>query len=440
MATIILSIRNLWWNYWSLILVSAFTYVSLLFLLPEYHFVYDLKCWQDWSCLIHEHGLAAAYDPEISQINYMPLHLYILKVYTWLAGDTNAIREHINYLKAVPLFFEVLSIALLAAIPNNQEKRILYFIIGILNIGFLYNSMFWHQVDGILAFLLLVSFLYGMRRKTLTSIVFFMLAFNFKIQAICLLPLLGLLWLNRINARKAITYLALACLVEILIILPFLMNGNAKHIIQIVSNSYGHFEKTSLNAYNIWYLLLKDFPPHVSDNTTWLGITYHQYGLGMYIAAIILIIFPIIQCLVRSRFNITIGDLKEYRPGIPENDPAKKRNISIKFLVLSAALLPYIFFYFNTQMHERYIHCSLIFLTLLAFHYKHWALYLMVTFNYFLSLESLLSVNTFIGKASFLFGMKTQSVVFGIGLAWLFVLWYKEWKSMRYKPSAIHHP
>jgi Gpi18-like mannosyltransferase len=389
--------------------LAAFTYGALLFLMPSFHFVYDLKCWENWSLLLYEHGLVAAYDPALSTIDYMPLYLYVLKTYTWLCGSREAILANINHLKGLTLFFEVVSIAMLASMVKGKDKQLLFFIIGILNIGFLYNNMFWQQVDGILAFFLLTSFVFASQNRTMLSVVFFMLAFNFKTQAIILLPLLGILWLNGITLKKLLKCLFVALTVQAIIILPFLLNGNARHIFEIAFNSYGHYRKVSLNAYNIWYLVLDAYPPHVNDRDTWMGISYHHYGLLMYIGSIIIIISPFMYLLIRNKCRIPVG-------------------ISHKFMLLSAALLPYVFFYFNTQMHERYIHCSIIFLTFLAFRYGHWALYLIVSLNYFISLEGLLSVNRFIAKIPWLFDQQLTALIFTIGLAWLFTLWYREWK------------
>lgn len=380
--------------------------------MPSQHFVYDLKCWENWSLLIHEHGLVAVYDPALSTIDYMPLYLYVLKVYTWLCGSRDAILANINHLKAVTLFFEVISIAMIASMVKAREKQLLFFIIGILNIGFLYNNMFWQQVDGILAFFLLISFVFASRNRTVPSVVFFILAFNFKTQAIILLPLLGILWLNGLTLKKFVNCLFAALIVQALIILPFLLNGNARHIFEIAFNSYGHYRKVSLNAYNIWYLVLDAYPPHVNDRDTWMGISYHHYGLLMYIFSIILIVSPFLYLLVKHKCRLP-------------------QNTSHKFLLLSAALLPYVFYYFNTQMHERYIHCSLIFLTFLAFRYGHWALLFLVSFNYFISLEGLISVNKFMAKMPWLFDKQLTAAIFTIGLVWLFILWYKEWRMIK---------
>ncbi len=403
-------------EYKFLIAAAVFTYIFLLFCINKEAFWYDAICWEEWSNLIRKNGLHAAYDADISTVNYMPLYLYVLKIYTWLAGDGASLKDTIYFLKAVPLFFEVLSVALLAALVENKEQRLFFFIVGALNIGFLYDTLFWHQVDGILAFFLLVALLFAIKKRTMLSFVFFILALNFKIQAVMLLPLLGLLWLQNITFKKMINMLLVFVVLQCLIILPFLIHGNAKNILNIVFNSYNHYEEVSKNAHNIWYLLISGSPVSVSDKLNFAGISYHHYGLMMYIGAIVILIAPITWQMI-------------------QNKSLKVKGYSTKFYVLIAALLPYVFFYFNTQMHERYFHCALIFIAWLAFVYKHWILYVFISIIYFLSLDTILRNFRLLNHCDWIYNDKFSAVLFTLGLIYLLYLWYREWQKNKHQTA-----
>lgn len=399
-------------EYRLLIVAALLCYCTLLFFITKEAFWYDAICWEKWGILIQKHGLAAVYDKDLSDVNYMPMYLYVLKVWTWLCGEQANLGATVHYLKAVPLFFEVLSVTLLASMVRNAEHRLFWLIAGVMNIGMLYNTMFWHQVDGILAFFLLLSFVFAMRGNDILSVIIFVIAFNFKIQGVMLLPLLGLMWLQRITIRRLGILVFSALAVQFLIILPFIIYGNARNIPDIVFNSYNHYEEVSKNAHNIWYLVLNESPVSVSDKNTFLGMSYHAYGLGLYIAAVLMLIAPLILILRKKRHYF-------------------KAEQHTKFFVLTAALLPYVFFYFNTQMHERYIHCAMIFILWLAMAFGHFRFYIFFTLVYFLSLDKLLRDFGLLNHWSWLYNEKLSAACFTSGLIYLSYLWFRELRKVK---------
>ena len=64
-----------------------------------------------------------------------------------------------------------------------------------------------------------------------------------------------------------------------------------------------------------------------------------------------------------------------------------KLDFSLEKALLSASLIPLIFFFFNTQMHERYSHPAFIFLVSYAILYKKFIPYFTGSLAHFLSLE-----------------------------------------------------
>jgi hypothetical protein len=67
----------------------------------------------------------------------------------------------------------------------------------------------------------------------------------------------------------------------------------------------------------------------------------------------------------------------------------KKINIeySQKKVVISCALIPLLFFFFNTQMHERYSHPALIFLAVYAILYNRPLVFILGSIAYFLNMQ-----------------------------------------------------
>jgi len=57
---------------------------------------------------------------------------------------------------------------------------------------------------------------------------------------------------------------------------------------------------------------------------------------------------------------------------------------------LTAALIGLIFFFFNTQMHERYSHYAFIFITVYAFSKRHYIPYILFSIAYLLNLDAVL--------------------------------------------------
>ncbi len=80
---------------------------------------------------------------------------------------------------------------------------------------------------------------------------------------------------------------------------------------------------------------------HVSDQDKFIGITYHYWGLLLFFTASAMALWPLAKtCYYKWR------DREAESPGT-------------ELVWITAALIPSIFFYFNTQMHERYIHPAL---------------------------------------------------------------------------------
>ena len=394
-----------------LILPSLAIYIGLVFLMPRTGHAWDTACWGMWSTRIQSGGLAAAYTAG-SPVNYLPLYLYVLKLYG-LIFASDEIYRHLYLLKAFTLIFDMGSVLLLCSMIKPTTKRLKYFIYALLNIGFIYNTLVWNQVDGILTFFVFASFYFGMHKRISLSFLMYLLALNFKLQAIVFLPLLFLVWLPDLKLRHVWTLLLPGILLQLLIILPFMIHGNASHILEVASGSVDYFSLISLNAFNFWHLILDGDLMKMRDNVSFIGgLTYKHAGLILFMIFSALICVPL---YVRVLAHMIRKQAVQF---------------DMRIMLLAFSLIACFFFYFNTQMHERYIHPLIIFSTALAFLYRYWAQWVVFSTAYALSLESICQYLQFPNYNTLIFSPDFIACLYGISILLLLNYWFRNYKSI----------
>ncbi len=282
-----------------LVVPSLCVYAVFMFLAPHTGFAYDDYCWRTWATQLHTYGLASAYD-ENSPINYLPLYVYELKLYAIICGSIEAINQNLRYIKYITWIFDTVSILLICSMVKVENKKYKYLIYGLLNIGFFYNTIIWGQVDSIYTFFVFSSFLSIYHQKFILSILLYCLAINFKMQAIIFLPLMSVLWLPHITFKSFIIAFSYLFCLQLLIVFPFLLNGNLKNVFRVAFGSVDYYSNISINAYNFWHLFLKESFMITSDKTTLFILSYKQYGLILFISIIIVLLFPIVKQLFIS--------------------------------------------------------------------------------------------------------------------------------------------
>ncbi|MDP2174575.1 MAG: hypothetical protein Q8K70_01550 [Bacteroidota bacterium] len=371
-----------------LIITAITSYLIILFFVDSKAWAYDVSLFKKWALAIQKNGLSNIYAPS-NQVDYLPGFLYVLKAYVLMFGDS--VENSIHYLKAFILLFEVLAVFIICKYVKMVKWSIFLFVIGVFNLGYLYNTMAWFQIDGWLASVMLFSFLLAFQQKTKWSVFLFVIAINIKFQAVILLPLLGLIWLSQVKSLKEVfKCLGLFIFTEIVVLFPFLVNGSAKYIFQNVFNTYDLFPYVSLNARNIW-MLIEQNPRFISDESIFLLFSYKQWGLGMYVFSILCVILP----FVYWQF-------------------IKKKTLSIHYLILGSIILCYSFFFLNTQMHERYVHYVFPFVMVYCFLNKNIVVFLLFSLASYLNLESMLHFQSIIPETSFIFNAQFIAVLFAL--------------------------
>lgn len=390
-----------------LLIPSAVIFIALVFIMPHTGHSWDTACWGMWATRM-QGGLVEAYSA-YSPVNYLPLYLYVLKIYSMIFPPEE-IYGHIYLLKTFTLLFDIAGIVLLCSMIRPSSKRYRYFLFGLFNIGYFYNTLIWNQVDAILAFFIFASFYFAFKQRLVLSVFLFILSINFKLQGIIFLPVIGLMWLPHLKPGVILKLLLMFVFTEAVIILPYLINGNAKNILRVLTSSVDYFQYISMNAFNLWHLLCEGDLMKAPDNVQFIGaLSYKHVGLILFLVFSALVCVPLyIQTIVKM---------------------IRKQGVKpdLKAMLLASSLIVCFFFYFNTQMHERYIHPLIIFSTALAFLYKHWGQWVIFSVAYALSLESMCKYLqlTESDYKNLVFRPDFIACLFGIGILQLMHIWYK---------------
>ncbi|RYY16942.1 MAG: hypothetical protein EOO36_10445 [Cytophagaceae bacterium] len=326
-------------------LLYALLFALLLLLTPHAGYLSDVEYWENWATHIGAHGLGNAYT--YASNNYNPLYQYVLYAYAKLAGSPQHITAYIHCLKAFTLLFDFGGAILAARYVGwgDGNQRFILSLLFLLNLGYLYNTVVWEQVDAIVSTLAFAAVVQALRQRPASSFVCLVLALNTKTQAIIFLPPLLLLWVPQWwrAPRRLWQSIGLGAVVQLLILGPFIRSGALPRVLYIVRDAVGHFPLASLNCYNLWVLLLNDFI--VPDTRLYAGLTYKSWGLLGFGAASAVVLLPLALATLhrlRARQVFSLADAA--------------------LVLLSLGLIPLTFSFFNTQMHERYWHPALLLL------------------------------------------------------------------------------
>lgn len=389
----------------SVIAVFLLLAIIILLLPYDYCFILDMGCWENWSIYMFRNGFSNVYD---SETNYPPFFLYMLYFFSLIQGSEESIQEHISLMKYIPLLFDFIPFVILYILYKKDyfKNNVHYYLL--FNIAYFYNSVAWGQVDGIHSNLSLLSFLLAFR-SPVAAVVVFVFALNTKMQSVIFLPVLCLALFTQVKNLRQLFHMSVAIVVtEVVITLPFILTGDFNDYLNIYLTSVDNQPKVSMNAFNLWHLVLwNKNPQEVYDHTTWLFFSYKQYGLAFFMISSF---FSLLPFTVKS---IIAFARKELPPKFYE------------LLFLTAALVTFSFFYFNTQMHERYIHPALIFLFFYSAFANRFGLYVFVSIAYLLEMERVLQ---FLRMPSFVYDFILDkhfiAILFSVALVWAFKTLY----------------
>ncbi|GAB2960372.1 hypothetical protein GCM10027048_30070 [Hymenobacter coalescens] len=365
-----------WWRRWPLG-PYAVPYLLLLglltVLLPEAGFKDDFWLWVRWAQYSTAHGLGNVYA--VHGNNYNPLYHYVLWLYGQLAGSAAAIEAHRYWLKLLTLPFDVAGALLAASLAGTDRRRFVGSLLLLLNVGYLYNTLIWGQVDAIYTGLSFAAVLLALHGRGTWSAVCFALALTAKLQALIFLPGLLLLWAPQWwqQPRRFGAALLAGLGTVALVLLPFAIGGERSYldvIWRINRQAVGYYPVLSMNAYNWWHLAADGHLLTRLDTDLWRGLTFRHWGMLLFAGAATVVLLPLLLH--------TLGRLRQPRPA------------DRPLVLLAFALVPLIFCFFNTQMHERYWHSAVLFAAAYAFVLGRYLVFGLSCLGYLLNLEAVL--------------------------------------------------
>ena len=383
-----------------LLCISLF-YFFVFFIAPERGFQGDIHCWDEWTKDIFRNGIGNVYK---SEANYSPLTLYILDLFGLIQGSEENIHNHIRYLKEIFLLFDVAGVLILACVLKKINSNIWLSMFLLLNVAYLYNTLIWGQVDSMYVFLGVASLFLAMEKKTMWSTVFLFLAINTKLQAVIFIPVTGLILIPQFAEKKRKIIYALLCIIVIqfALLFPFIISGQTMQALTIYMKQIGRYPNVSSNACNLWAIIFHDKDlSSISDATLFVGLSYKSWGFVLFILSSLFALWPMLYPFIKAKkvFDFSI-----------EN---------IRLASLCTLLLAMNFYFFNTQMHERYIHPAIILSGIYCILEGQYILYAVLSVAYFLNLERVMrflelgNYSTTIMHPTFIAGLFACCMLYG---------------------------
>lgn len=376
--------------------------------MPEYGHSYDMGCWADWAGYIFQHGLSDAYN---SNTNYLPGHLYEIRLYTLLFDTKEDVIQNIYYLKYFSLFFDVTGALLVSSLVTNALMQKLILLVILLNPSYLHNTMIWGQFDSVFSCFVFASFLAIYNKNFNLGLILYIIGLNCKLQAILFLPVLSLFLLyqseGNFKIKNILKGIAAVLLTEAIILIPFMHDEMLGKVWSTVRGLGGENGCISLEAANIWHLIMSGNLRWTGDVATFLNISLKRWGLLMYLAALFISLFP----LMKSVFQRFTG---------------KKENtaISLNRILIMFSLSALCFFYFNTQMHERYSYPAFLFIAAFGIISGNLWIYGLFSLAYFLNNDKLMQCITKINYQAPVFDWHFISYLFMTVIISLVIMLY----------------
>lgn len=260
----------------TMLYLEAITILGLYirFLLRE-HVSADLTTFlRPWMQKLIENGGIAALKLDIG--DYNPPYLTILAILSYIPMDD------VILIKIPSVIFDFFLAAFTAYFVwrylGEKSKAVFLYTILILNPLAIINSAYWGQCDVIYASFLVLCILFCMREKYFAAFLLFGISYAFKQQALFLLPVLIVLYVQK--KQISLLHFLLIPLMDFILCLPAIMAGRPiGNILSIYLSQRGKYERMSLKYYNIWYY----FPgPYKEFSQIAVLFTLAVIGTGAY--------------------------------------------------------------------------------------------------------------------------------------------------------------
>jgi dolichyl-phosphate-mannose-protein mannosyltransferase len=153
----------------------------------------DIDAFFAWSLRLHDLGPSNFYSKDVFT-DYTPGYLYVLYLLGFVQKALHLDSNQFQYLLKVPAIIAELIIAILCyqeVFKNKFSSKAALIISSLIffNIGLIFNSSIWGQVDAVLTLFLVLTIYFLKEQKYLYSSFFYAITFLIKPQAIALAPL-----------------------------------------------------------------------------------------------------------------------------------------------------------------------------------------------------------------------------------------------------------
>ncbi len=243
---------------WALILgMGVVLAVLLRFLLMEFESVDFRDYLGPWYQFIRTHDGFAALQHDFS--NYAPVYLYLLvAIHALLPGLTD-----IAAVKLPAMCFDFLCAGFVykfvrLTCPTGYAPLFAAFAILFAPTVVL-NSAFWGQCDMVYTTGLVACLYYTATNRRIAAFIAYGLALSVKLQAIFLMPLLGILLMRRAVSWRLFSLIPI---VHVCILLPASVAGRPFHeLLLIYYRQTQQLNVLTVNAPNFWQWIPQDLPP-----------------------------------------------------------------------------------------------------------------------------------------------------------------------------------
>lgn len=377
-------------------------FVAYTFFCPRFMYMPDANWWADWTKQVLN-GLSNAYK---GSTEYPPGFQYFLYAFGQFEGSAEFIDRYLYQIKYFTLVFDFAGAYLVYRLLRKQVTGLSVLFFLLFNVAYLYNTLVWGQVDAVFSAFVFAAAVAGVKQRVHLSVFLYIIALSLKAQAIVFLPPLGILWVTGMQRNfKLIDYPTLAALMVVttgVILFPFRHDMDA--LMRAMTTSVDRYPVISMEAYNLWHLLgFKGNPHFIADSTLFAGLTYKTWGLLMFCTASGIVLLPLAWRILQ---NFT---------------GQAQYTVQAHTFMLAGALVWLSFFFFNTQMHERYSHPAFLFLAAYAFMRQRYLPYVLFSAAYFLNLEGILQYMDLPNYRTLIFDTR---FVAGLYLATILLLFY----------------
>ena len=305
----------------------------------------DMGCWMGWGSYIDQVGPSTFYTAAGHEwYDYPPGYMIVLGVLSRLlrivgvpAGSNAAVFAYMLPAYAADVASALLLMNLAGERDWSEGWQLLLGCLCVFNPAAVMLSGAWGQIDSILTFFLLWSFVELLHGRRISAGALFGLAVMIKWQALIYGPVLAAAYIFHIRSKRdaleTVMAVAAALAVMFLVSLPFKGDQGLFWVVSRFLNAAGGYDYASVEAYNFLALCGGNWAP--ASKTFLPGISFKTFGT---IAVVLSVMIPVLFQW-REAVNTGKGD------GGDEGSS----------LFLAGAFCMYMIFTFGHYMHERYV-------------------------------------------------------------------------------------